>query len=266
MLFECDIEKKLSSRGRRFSLESRFESTDDHMVLFGPSGSGKTLTLQAIAGLLRPDRGRVAVNGRVLFDSFSGVDVPTRLRKVGFVFQDYALFPHLSVRENVGFGLKPLLRPLPRKHRNKVDSILDLFGLTELADMPPSELSGGQRQRTALARCLVQEPDILLLDEPFSALDQPLRVRMRRELSRILDSFRIPLVMVTHDTDEVECFAKTVIVYADGKVRDVVDAREQRPQGMTLSQRIIERTGRIYAEREGTMIPVSGANRIFYPG
>ncbi|MFW6236011.1 MAG: ABC transporter ATP-binding protein [Desulfovibrionales bacterium] len=246
MLFECTIEKMLSSRGRRFRLESRFVSTDDHVVLFGPSGSGKTLTLQAIAGLLRPDRGRIAVNGRVLFDADSRVDVPTRMRRLGFLFQDYALFPHLSVRDNIGFGLKRLLRPLSKKDKAKVDSILEVFKLRELADMAPFEISGGQRQRTALARCLVREPEILLLDEPFSALDQPLRVHMRRELNRILGQFQIPLVMVTHDPDEVDSFAKTVVVYDQGRVRDVLSAREIHSQGTTLSRRIMENTEEIY--------------------
>jgi molybdate transport system ATP-binding protein len=220
------------------------------MVLFGPSGSGKTLTLKAIAGLLRPEKGHISVNGRILFDSASGVDVPTRNRKLGFLFQDYALFPHLSIRDNVGFGLKRLLRPLSRKDQRKVDETLEVFGLTELADMSPLEISGGQRQRTALARCLVREPEILLLDEPFSALDQPLRLRMRRELAQVLDRYRIPLVMVTHDTDEVDFFAKTVVVYAEGKVHNILNADGDYPRDLPLSRRIAESAGELYAGME----------------
>lgn len=236
MHFECDIQKDLRSNGRSFRLQCRFDSDRDRMVLFGPSGSGKTLTLKAIAGLLRPDRGHIRVNGRTLFDSSSGVDVPTRRRNIGFLFQDYALFPHLSVRENVAFGIKPLFRPLSESARNKVDDILHVFGLADLAGMFPLDISGGQRQRTALARCLVREPEILLLDEPFSALDQPLRVRMRQELAQVLHAFRTPLVMVTHDTEEVDSFADTVVVYAEGSVRDVLDADGSTP--LPLSRRI----------------------------
>jgi len=228
MLFEVDMEKTMETAGRRFTLAGRFSTEGSRVVLFGPSGSGKSLTLRVLAGLLRPDRGRVKVGGRVLFDSESGRNVPSRRRRVGFMFQNYALFPHLTVRDNVAFGLKRLLRRLDAASAKRVDEFLDAFGLKHQAGHRPAELSGGQRQRVALARCLVTNPDLLLLDEPFSALDQPLRIKMRGELSTVLEAYKVPTVLVTHDQDEAGDFAETVIFYRQGKV---VDTAERNGEG-----------------------------------
>ena len=143
MLFEIDISKTMCSGGREFVLRSRFATPDASLVLFGPSGSGKSLTLQAVAGLLTPDAGRIAVDGTVLFDSEAGVNLPPRQRRVGLVFQDYALFPHLSVRANVAFGLKRLGRSLTRAQQAEVDKAMELVGVRELAGNRPAEISGG---------------------------------------------------------------------------------------------------------------------------
>jgi len=224
----CGVSARVSGGGAGFHLDAHFRADTRRIALFGPSGSGKSLTLMALAGLLRPDTGRIKVRGRVFLDTAAKVDVPARKRNVGLVFQDYALFPHLTVRQNVSFGLKPFLAPLGPAGRARVDELLELCGLSALADRRPSQISGGQRQRTALARALAPEPDLLLLDEPFTALDQPLRERMRAELSRILERFDMPMVMVSHDLEDVEHFAQTLVAFGRGRVLDVVDYEARR--------------------------------------
>jgi molybdate transport system ATP-binding protein len=222
------IKKAYHAATRDFHLDSAFAATDNRVVLFGPSGSGKTLTLRAIAGLMRPDSGTISLDGRMLFDSTNGVFIPPRERKIGYVFQDYALFPHLTVRHNVAFGLTPLFGRLSKHAADRVEAIMDLFGIAALADIRPSRISGGQRQRVALARALVNEPKALLLDEPFSALDIPLRQRVRVELAGILNRLDIPLVMVTHDPADVAFFGGDVVSYAEGKVLEVQPAEVMR--------------------------------------
>lgn len=246
MQFELTITKTMRSRGEEFKLRSHFSSTDRALVLFGPSGSGKTLTLQAIAGLLTPDTGRIVINGRTLFDSEAGINVPTRRRGVGYVFQDYALFPHLSVRENIAFGLKPLFRGIRKQDAQRVDDLINAFGLEKVAKLRPASLSGGQKQRTALARALATNPAALLLDEPFSALDQPLRLRMREELSRVLDTFNIPMIMVTHDSDEVESFADAVVIYSQGEVVGLHTTTELTNAGKSVAEAIRREVAREY--------------------
>jgi molybdate transport system ATP-binding protein len=218
MDIRIDIRKTLRDRGRRFELAARFASDEDFVVMFGPSGSGKSLTLQAVAGLVRPDAGRIEVEGRVLFDAALGIDLPIRERRVGYLFQDYALFPHLSVERNVGFALQPLFSwGLSRSACRRVAELLDVFELSDLARAMPRDLSGGQRQRVALARAIATQPALLLLDEPFAALNPLLRARMRAELTRIQDHFRIPVMLITHDHDDVETFADTLVLFEQGR-------------------------------------------------
>ena len=224
----CDIDTRVTAPGAEFRLQARFEASSRRIALFGPSGSGKSLTLLALAGLLKPHSGRIEVRGRTFFDAASGVHVPARKRNIGMLFQDYALFPHLSVRDNVSFGLKPVFGPLKAAHRQRVDELLELCGLADLAGQRPSQISGGQRQRTALARALATGPDLLLLDEPFTALDQPLRERMRAELFAILERFDLPMVMVSHDLDDVDHFAQTLVAFGRGRVLDVIDYETRR--------------------------------------
>jgi molybdate transport system ATP-binding protein len=222
MRLEVDIRKTLRSRDRSFSLEAMFASQDDLTVIFGASGSGKSLTIQSIAGLVRPDSGRISVGGELLFDDSQGVDLPTRERHMGYLFQDYALFPHLSVSENIAYPLKKTwyFSLLPGQ-RQKVAEIMDSFEITHLAASYPSELSGGQKQRVALARALIKKPSILLLDEPFSALDSLLRHRMRMELLEIRQKFGVPLVVITHDPADVEVFADTLVEFENGRVKEI---------------------------------------------
>jgi len=223
-----DIKKRLWSGRRVFRLEVAFASDKDFVVLFGPSGAGKSITLQAIAGLITPDEGSIVVGDRTIFDSSRKIRVPARYRNVGYVFQDYALFPHLTVAQNVAFGLKqgwPWY--LPRGERLRLEEVLDIFELTALKDCLPRDLSGGQRQRVALARALIRRPSLLLLDEPFSSLDALLRAKMRQELLRIKERFAIPVILITHDPEDVAALAETVVVYENGRVSKIMLPTEE---------------------------------------
>ena len=208
-MLELDIERRFPG----FHLRVRLAVHHELVVLFGHSGSGKSLTLRAIAGLLRPDRGRILIDGRPVFDAAAGVDLPPRLRRVGFVPQHYALFPHLTVRENIAFGL----HGLPRHERERrVAELVALLGLVGLEGRRPPEISGGQAQRVALARALAPRPRLLLLDEPFSALDSAIRVTLRRELD-------LTIVFVTHDLREAYNLADRIAVFDAGRVLQVDD-------------------------------------------
>ena len=219
MSFDVDITKVFSSAQRRFELRVKFHSPARRTAIYGPSGAGKSLTLQALAGLLRPDEGRIAFNGELLFDSVARIDTPARTRRFGYVFQDYALFPHLTVRQNIAFALSPSLRnPAPHEGGEVVDDWLQRLGLDEVAAQRPAELSGGQRQRTALARALVKAPRALLLDEPFSALDPALRGRTRVELDALLVQLDIPVIIITHDPDDLHWFGAETVCLRDGGV------------------------------------------------
>jgi molybdate transport system ATP-binding protein len=222
MSIHVNVEKKMVSRGRSFTLKAAFSSDTQFVVLFGPSGSGKTMTLQSIAGLITPDLGRIALKGRVLYDSTSRVNIPARHRGIGYLFQDYALFPHLTVLENVGFGLgRKWPRGLCKQDRREIEGFLEIFEIAHLADSLPLDLSGGQKQRVALARALIRKPDLLLLDEPFSALDTLLRAKLRKKLLQIQSRFNIPVIMITHDPEDIEAFAETVVTYEAGRTLGV---------------------------------------------
>ena len=231
MLLRCDITTRFTGDAGGFELDASFQASSTSIVLFGPSGSGKTLTLMTLAGLLTPRAGHISVRGVTFYDSRAGVNVPARKRNVGVVFQDYALFPHLTVRENVAFGLKRPFRPLNTEQRRKVEELLELFGIAALTGQRPYQLSGGQRQRTALARALAPNPRLLLLDEPFTALDQPLRAKMREELAQIQKRFDVPMVMVTHDLADVEIFAQSLVAFGHGRVLEVLDYQGRRSGG-----------------------------------
>src|SRR5918995_5349135 len=188
------------------------------LALLGPSGSGKTTLLRLIAGFERPDGGMIVINGRTVIDMDRSVWVAAEDRGVGMVFQDYALFPHLTVAQNVGFGLRNLSRT---ERRRRVEELLRLTELTHYADRYTHQLSGGQQQRVALARALAPRPGVVLLDEPFNGLDPDLRPQMRREVARILRHLHTAAVLVTHDQEEALGMADQVAVIRIGELQQV---------------------------------------------
>lgn len=219
MWLELDIRRVFSAPGQQFELDIQLQCSQRQVVLFGPSGAGKSLTLKAIAGLMRPQAGSMRLGGEVVFDASLGIHRPPQQRRLGYVFQDYALFPHLSVRQNIGFGLQRGWFNPPRRERDaEVERWMRALRIEHLAQMLPSQLSGGQRQRTALARALVTRPQALLLDEPFAALDHDLRAHLRQELLDVLAATDVPLLLISHDPADVAMFGQQVVELVDGKV------------------------------------------------
>jgi molybdate transport system ATP-binding protein len=210
------LDVNLTKRLPGFTLDVAWSAGDGVAVLFGPSGAGKTLTLQCLAGLIRPDAGRIALGERVLFDGAGGIDVPPQRRRIGYVFQGYALFPHLTVADNVGFGLR-MARVPRREARPRIDEALALVGLTELADRLPTELSGGQQQRAAIARALVTNPAILLADEPTGNLDSASSVEIMKLLAALNAEQGRTIVLITHELD-IARFAHRTVELRDGRI------------------------------------------------
>ncbi|MGP3789356.1 ABC transporter ATP-binding protein [Pseudomonas sp. B392_1p] len=235
MQFDIDLQKTLKSAKRSFRMQVRFQTDSQRLVILGPSGSGKSLLLKAIAGLMRPDRGHIRLDGTPLFDRAAKLDLPTQARQIAYLFQDYALFPHLNVRQNIGFGLsRGLLNPRASLQHEAVDYWLDAFELRPVADQLPDELSGGQRQRTALARALIAKPKALLLDEPFSALDPQLRTHMRRELDDLQRRLQVPMLLITHDPEDAEVFGDQVLHLRDGMIEDAAMHQGQEAERGSL--------------------------------
>ena len=212
-MLEVDITKELKGFGLHIAFRSLEEAGT--VALFGPSGTGKSLTLQAIAGLLQPDAGLIKLNGQSLFDSAQRLSVPARFRRVGYVPQSYTLFPHLDVRKNILFGVRHWP---PAQQEARLDELLRLLRLEGLALRRPAQLSGGQQQRVALARALITDPQILLLDEPFAALDSIIRGRLQEELLSLQERVRLPIVLVTHDLSEAYTLSRQIVVTEAGRV------------------------------------------------
>ena len=219
MRWQVQVQRRLGHAGSVFELDIAFQSDAQRLVLFGPSGAGKTQTLMMMAGLNTPSQGRVVFQDQVVFDSQQSINFAARQRELGYVFQDYALFPHLTVRQNIGFALKQGLQNPSLAHEDSsVAHWTQVFQLQAVSELYPEQLSGGQRQRTALARALVAQPRALLLDEPFAAMDRPLRQRLREELLQLQKELALPMVLITHDEEDVQAFAQQVIQVDKGRV------------------------------------------------
>ncbi|MCC8129132.1 MAG: ATP-binding cassette domain-containing protein [Clostridiales bacterium] len=232
MAISLQLERELG----RFTLNIALESQCPRIGILGASGCGKSMTLKSIAGVVSPDRGRIEVDGRLLYDSAQKVDLPPRSRQVGYLFQNYALFPTMTVAQNIASGLR-----LPKAQRHeRVQSLVAQFRLEGLEGRCPAQLSGGQQQRVALARMMAPEPKTILLDEPFSALDQVLRDELQQELTDFLRSFSGQAILVSHRLEEVYHFCKELVVMDQGQIllqapREEVLANPRRRQVARLT-------------------------------
>ncbi|WMW21563.1 ABC transporter ATP-binding protein [Methanolobus mangrovi] len=212
--------KSDKKRGKEatFTLDVQFKVGNELVVLFGRSGSGKTTTLQCISGLLEPNGGKMVVNDNVYFDCHNRINLPVQQRSLGYVFQNYALFPHMDVNKNIAYGLKGW----PKEEKEeRVREMLQMLQIDGLENNYPSQLSGGQKQRVALARALAPKPDILLLDEPFSALDMVVRMKLREKIKEIQRELGIPVLFITHNHVEAFTIADKVIIFYEGRVQQI---------------------------------------------
>jgi molybdate transport system ATP-binding protein len=232
------IRKTFPSPERPFSLDVEFDAVPGFTILFGPSGSGKTTLLDCVAGLAAPDDGRIVVGERVLFDAGLHVNTAVAKRGVGYVLQDLALFPHLTVEQNAEYGLAHLPRSV-RKQR--AAAMLEEFRIADLRQQHPGEISGGERQRVALARALVTNPCVLLLDEPLAALDAPTKSRILNDLRRWNQAHRVPILYVTHAREEVLALGERVLVMEEGRI--VAQGTPHEVLGAPLQESVAQLAG-----------------------
>ncbi len=235
-----NIRVDITHRFQDFTLDAAFEAGGGVTAIFGASGAGKTTLVNAVAGLLRPDRGRIEVGGRVFLDTEAGIDVPVTLRDLGYVFQDGRLFPHLTVRQNLAYASR-FKRP-PAKPTD-IEAIIALLGIEDILGRRPAALSGGEKQRVAIGRALLAKPRLLLLDEPLASLDMDRRAEVLPYLARLRDEARLPILYVSHARAEVRALASTVVVLAAGRVTS------QGPVGQVLGRG---------GAGPGVTLPVSG--------
>ena len=266
MTISVAVRRRLGS----FDLDASFESEGHLTVLFGPSGSGKTSVVNLIAGLLRPDSGRIAVDGRVLVDTKARLSVPMHRRRIGYVFQDARLFPHLTVRQNLFYG-----RFFAPKAERMADlgRVIELLGIGHLLERRPSLLSGGEKQRVAIGRALLSSPKLLLMDEPLAALDEARKAEIMPYLERLRDETKVPIVYVSHSIAEVARLATTIVVMAEGRAvasgpaRDIVGRfdlmppEERREAGAVLDMVVAEQDRSF-----GMTVLRSAAGDIHVPG
>lgn len=222
MMIHVDIEKDFQG----FKLRSKFVGDNDRIGILGASGSGKSMTLKAIAGIITPDKGQIIVDNQVYFDSEMNINIPPQKRKVGYLFQNYALFPTMTVEKNIEAGLGG---KKPEEIKLCVANMMERFALKGLEKRYPKELSGGQQQRVALARIMAYEPEVIMLDEPFSALDSFLKDSLKMEMKHLLDEYEGAMLMVSHSRDEIYEFTNQLLlmdqgcIIETGKTRDLFD-------------------------------------------
>lgn len=229
MSLSVDIEKKLGS----FRLQVKFETGSHVLGLLGASGCGKSLTLKCIAGIEKPDRGKILLNGKILFDSEKHINLPPQKRRVGYLFQQCALFPNMTVEQNIACGVRDVRDRTDR--RAIATKMIERMHLNGLEKKKPEQLSGGQQQRTALARILVNEPEVLLLDEPFSALDSHLRFRLEQELRNVIHKFGKTVLFVSHDRDEIFRLSSEIAIMKDGRLETVGTRHQVFEAPLTVS-------------------------------
>ena len=220
MALEVDVEKRAGD----FHLRAAFSCGQEFLGILGASGSGKSMTLKCIAGIEKPDRGKIILDGKTLFDSDKKINLPPQQRRVGYLFQHYALFPGMTVRQNILCGLRA--EKDRQKREARADAMMEMLQIRELASLRPDALSGGQAQRAALGRILVNEPDLLMLDEPFSALDTHLRLKLQAELKNLLSGYGRGIIMVTHDRDEAYRMCDRLGVMEQGRMEKVKKTKE----------------------------------------
>ena len=242
MALNVDIEKKLGS----FSLRSKFSAGDETLAILGASGCGKSMTLKCIAGVETPDRGKIILDGRVLFDSEKKINIPARLRKTGYLFQNYALFPNMTVEQNIAIGIH-------KNRKEKFEIVKDkisAFYLSGLEKQYPSQLSGGQQQRTALARMLASEPKLIMLDEPLSALDSFLKWKLEQEILSVKENFHGTILFVSHNRDEVYRLCDRVVAMDNGETQDAAGKDEFFTNPQTLSATLLSGCKNISAAKK----------------
>lgn len=228
MGLQIDITKKLQG----FKLQINLSCENEIIGVLGASGSGKSMLLNSVAGLIKPDKGRIALDDLTLFDSEGKKNIPPRERKVGYLFQNYAMFPHLTVSENIAFGLGKLSK---EEQNKKVAELLERFHLSDMGKRYPSQISGGQQQRVALARAMAVEPKILLLDEPFSALDEHLKTHMMKEMLESLKKFQGTTLFVTHNMAEAYRLCDRIAIINNGRVETIGTKEEVFQHPVSLS-------------------------------
>lgn len=220
MSIDITIQRQVGTGERTFSLDVQLRTQAKRIALFGPSGSGKTLTVQAVAGLMKPSSGHIRIGQRTFYNSQQRIWLAPQKRRMAYLLQDYGLFPHLTVAQNICFGLSSLWVNPRRKPKLPASAQrwIEAFELQAILENYPTEISGGQKQRTAMARALAVEPELLVLDEPLSALDVQLRIRMRKELAQLQSQLEIPSIIITHDPEDAVELADEVFRIQNGKI------------------------------------------------